>query len=44
METDGDLAARLAPLTVLDERRGTVALGPLWGERPTVLSFVRHFG
>ncbi len=39
-----DLAARLAPLTVLDERGVAVALGSLWERRAVVLGFVRHFG
>jgi hypothetical protein len=38
------LAARLAPLTVLDERGHAVTLGGLWAHQPTVLAFVRHFG
>ena len=39
-----DVADRLAPLTVLDERGGAVALGSIWERRPAVLGFVRHFG
>jgi len=39
-----DLAARLAPLTVLDERSEPVILGSFWERRPVVLGFVRHFG
>ena len=38
------LAARLAPLTVLDERAGAVTLGRFWDRQPVVLGFVRHFG
>jgi hypothetical protein len=38
------LAARLAPVTVLDERGNIVTLGGLWVLRPVVLAFVRHFG
>jgi hypothetical protein len=38
------LAARLAPLTVLDERGTAVPLGPFWADQPVVLGFVRHFG
>ena len=38
------LAARLAPLTVLDERGSAVALGATWAQRPAVVAFVRHFG
>ena len=38
------VAARLAPLTALDEKRARVALGTFWQERPAVLGFVRHFG
>ncbi len=38
------LAARLAPLTVLDERGARVTLGDFWAARPAVLGFVRHFG
>lgn len=38
------VAARLAPLTALDERRASVLLGPFWREHPVVLGFVRHFG
>jgi hypothetical protein len=38
------LAARLAPLTALDERGASVTLGGLWRSRPVVLAFVRHFG
>jgi hypothetical protein len=38
------LAARLAPLTALDERGGAVALGRFWETKPVVLGFVRHFG
>ena len=38
------LADRLAPLTVLDERGAAVTLGGLWASRPVVLAFVRHFG
>lgn len=38
------LAARLAPLTALDERGTAVSLGGFWESRPVVLAFVRHFG
>jgi len=38
------LAARLAPLTALDERGGAVTLGPFWEATPVGLGFVRHFG
>jgi hypothetical protein len=38
------LAARLAALTVLDERGESVPLGSYWTSRPVVLAFVRHFG
>jgi hypothetical protein len=38
------LAARLAPLTALDERGENVTLGSFWTSRPVVLAFVRHFG
>ncbi len=38
------LAARLAPLTALDERGAGVTLGRFWEARPVVLAFVRHFG
>jgi hypothetical protein len=38
------LAARLAPLTVLDERGSATALGFIWEHRPAVVAFVRHFG
>jgi hypothetical protein len=39
-----DLAARLSPLTVLDESGARLALGNFWAHRPAVLVFVRHFG
>jgi hypothetical protein len=39
-----DLATRLARLTVLDERGGSVVLGGFWEAQPVVLAFVRHFG
>jgi hypothetical protein len=38
------LAARLAPLTVLDERGRPAMLGSTWELRPAVVAFVRHFG
>jgi hypothetical protein len=38
------LAARLAPLTVLDERGRATALGSTWEHRSAVVAFVRHFG
>ncbi len=38
------LAARLAPLTALDERGTAVTLGRFWEAKPVVLGFVRHFG
>jgi len=38
------LAARLAPLRVLDEGGAAVVLGSIWAERPAVVAFVRHFG
>jgi len=38
------LAARLAPLTVLDERGRAAVLGSAWEHRPAVVAFVRHFG
>ena len=38
------LAARLAPLTVLDERGRATVLGSAWEHRPAVVAFVRHFG
>ena len=38
------LAARLAPLTVLDERGRPAVLGSIWEYRPPVGAFVRHFG
>jgi hypothetical protein len=38
------LAARLAPLTALDEHGASVTLGRLWDAKPVVLAFVRHFG
>ena len=40
----GSVAARLAPLTALDERGAPVVLGSFWVERPAVVAFVRHFG
>jgi len=39
-----DLAARLARVTVLDERGTPVTLGPFWEQRAVILAFVRHFG
>jgi len=38
------LAARLAPLTVLDERGRAAVLGSIWEHRSAVVAFVRHFG
>ena len=38
------LAARLAPLTVLDERGAAAVLGSTWEHRSAVVAFVRHFG
>ena len=38
------LAARLAPLTVLDERGAAAVLGSAWAHGPAVVGFVRHFG
>jgi hypothetical protein len=38
------LAARLAPLTVLDEHGRAAVLGSSWEHRSAVLAFVRHFG
>jgi hypothetical protein len=38
------LAARLAPLTVLDEHGRAVVLGASWAHRSAVVAFVRHFG
>jgi len=38
------LAARLAPLTALDERGSPTVLGSAWEQRPAVVAFVRHFG
>ena len=38
------VAARLAPLSVLDERHDALPLGGFWAGRPVVLGFVRHFG
>ena len=38
------LAARLAPLTALDDRGAAVTLGRFWEAKPVVLGFVRHFG
>ena len=38
------LAARLAPLTVLDERGHPAVLGSTWEHRPAVVAFIRHFG
>jgi len=38
------LEGRLAPLTGLDERGASIALGSFWKSRPIVLAFVRHFG
>ncbi len=34
----------LAALKVLDADGQPVALGSVWGQRPTVLLFIRHFG
>ena len=34
----------LAKVEVLDTEGRPHALGALWGERPVVLVFVRHFG
>jgi hypothetical protein len=31
-------------VTVLDLEGNTVTLSDLWGERPAVLAFLRHFG
>lgn len=39
-----DVAIRLAPLRVLDERGDSVSLGRFWDTAPAVLGFVRHFG
>jgi hypothetical protein len=38
------LAARLAPLTVVDERGSATVLGSIWKQRAAVVAFVRHFG
>ncbi len=42
--TTSDLAARLAPVEVLDPDGGAVRLGAAWAEGPTLLVFIRHFG
>jgi hypothetical protein len=34
----------LARMTVLDEHKAALPLGPLWRDRTAVLVFVRHFG
>jgi hypothetical protein len=39
-----DVAVRLAPLSVLDDRGESVSLGRFWDTAPAVLGFVRHFG
>ena len=38
------LAARLAPLTVLDEEGRAAVLGSTWEHRSAVVAVVRHFG
>jgi hypothetical protein len=39
-----DLAARLAPLAVLDTAGQEVTLASLWQQQPRVLALLRHFG
>jgi peroxiredoxin len=38
------VSEELAACTVLDEEERGIRLGDLWGNRPVVLLFVRHFG
>jgi hypothetical protein len=38
------LAAKLAPIDVLDPQGRPFRLGSLWTKRPAVLVFIRHFG
>ena len=40
----GALAARLAPIVLLDADGRPVRLGSLWADAPAVLVFLRHYG
>jgi hypothetical protein len=40
----GNVAARLASLSLSDPDGNQIRLGDLWRERPVVLAFIRHFG
>ncbi len=41
---DDPAAARLAPLSLLDDEGRPVRLGDLWAKRAVVLAFLRHYG
>jgi hypothetical protein len=41
---NSNVAHALAPMTALDEQARPITLGTFWATRPSVITFIRHFG